>query len=569
MVYNAILRNAPEELFAVFEKAGNLFSTTIHVLQSAVVKVARNVKIPDGLVLYRGLAVQFPEQFHKADVNGCKGFAEWGFMSTTTNREIAVMYSGVREGKPRATVLQIKTSSVNRAACIEMYSQYSQEREYLWVPLSYMQPEGGQVVEASQHGVLHSIDVNVSANGTAATTEDLLSKKKQLHIKGFEIILEDLKVEFFRTIHYYVNKEEMVKPVVDHILTDIQKVLEQHRQIDAGKYTDADLFKGLNEQMLETVKFGRSKLTFILDGKVVIQTAMEWPLRTCQRLLVADRRKKFLNSQHAKQSAQELCQLIGLVRSSVHETNEIGESRLIQAAADDAGPSALRLLVKAGANVNAATPEGFTAVFRAAQYGNADCLKVLIEARADANLAHKIGRTPLFVAAQNQHPACVRMLIQARVSIDAAGEDGATALHTACQGSHHDCVELLLNAGANVNLRKKNGATPIFLAAFHFSLECIQLLKAAGADLSIRCEGMTPLEIVQREDGYRKRACLEALQIAAPVSVSAGGLERTPGRGAGRRRARGRGQRSAANQAAEPLLAASAAAAMSSAGAAR
>jgi hypothetical protein len=105
IVYNAILRNAPEELYSVFEKAGNLFSTTIHVLLSAVVKIASNVKIPDGLILYRGLAVQFPEQFHKPDANGCKGFAEWGFMSTTANRDIAVMYSGVRDGKPRATLL--------------------------------------------------------------------------------------------------------------------------------------------------------------------------------------------------------------------------------------------------------------------------------------------------------------------------------------------------------------------------------------------------------------------------------------------------------------------------------
>jgi hypothetical protein len=81
-----------------------------------------------------------------------------------------------------------------------MYSQYSQEREYLWVPLSYMQPEGGQVVEASQHGVLHTVDGSVSANGTAATTEDLLGKKKQLHIKGFEIRFEGGALSIFKWV---------------------------------------------------------------------------------------------------------------------------------------------------------------------------------------------------------------------------------------------------------------------------------------------------------------------------------------------------------------------------------
>jgi hypothetical protein len=283
------LRNAPEELYSVFEKAAKKNSTTIHVLQSAVVKIARNVKIPDGLILYRSLSVQFPAQFHKPDANGCKGYAEWGFMSTTANREIAVMYSGVRESKPRATVLQIKTSSVNRAAYIEMYSQYSQEREYLWVPLSYMQPEGGQVFEASQYGVLYTIDVSVNANGTAATIEDLLGKKKQLHIKGFEILFDDLKVEFFRYAREFGENAESIKNVVDHILMEVSKVLEQQRQIDAGKYADADAFKGLNEEMMETLKFGRSKLDCILDGAADNKTAVQWPLRSCHRLLAAIR----------------------------------------------------------------------------------------------------------------------------------------------------------------------------------------------------------------------------------------------------------------------------------------
>ncbi len=144
------------------------------------------------------------------------------------------------------------------------------------------------------------------------------------------------------------------------------------------------------------------------------------------------------------------------MRTSVLETNEIGESRLIQAAADDASPSALQLLIKAGASLNAATPEGFTAVFRAAQYGNTDCLEALIKARADANLGHKNGVTPLFVAAQNQQPACLRMLIEVRVSIDAASNDGATPLLIAPQCGYEDCVELLLKAGPGCQCQSCN-----------------------------------------------------------------------------------------------------------------
>ena len=31
-----------------------------------------------------------PESFYKADGSGCKGYAEWGFLSTTSNRAIAI-----------------------------------------------------------------------------------------------------------------------------------------------------------------------------------------------------------------------------------------------------------------------------------------------------------------------------------------------------------------------------------------------------------------------------------------------------------------------------------------------
>jgi ankyrin repeat protein len=340
--------------------------------------------------------------------------------------------------------------------------------------------------------------------------------------------------------------------MVEHILRDVSKVLEKQRKLDAGNYTDTDVFKGLNEEMMETVKFGRSKLRCIIDGAADRQTSMQWPLRTCQRMVVAMRRKQLRYSSNSKKLAHELCQLIGLVRSSVNETNEIGESRLIQAAADDASPSALRLLMKAGASLNAATPEGFTAVFRAAQYGNADCLKVLINSRADTNLGHKNGATPLFVAAQNQHPVCLRMLINARVSIDAACNDGSTPLLIASQSGHQDCVDLLLKAGANVNLTKKDGVAPIFSAARHCNLECIQLLKAAGADLNVRFKGMTPLDAARLNDGHRVRACVATLESYDSASFVSGSKGET-GKRSGNHRVRGRGPGTSSDQALEPL----------------
>jgi hypothetical protein len=72
------------------ELAGNLYTTTISVLVSAVQKIAREMKLPEGLRLYRGLGglVDLPKGFFTADPQGRKGFVEWGFMSTTSDKQV-------------------------------------------------------------------------------------------------------------------------------------------------------------------------------------------------------------------------------------------------------------------------------------------------------------------------------------------------------------------------------------------------------------------------------------------------------------------------------------------------
>jgi hypothetical protein len=65
----------------------------VHCTQvSAVQKIARVMPLKPGMKLYRGLggAVSLPESFYHTDSNGCRGFAEWGFMSTTSLREVHI-----------------------------------------------------------------------------------------------------------------------------------------------------------------------------------------------------------------------------------------------------------------------------------------------------------------------------------------------------------------------------------------------------------------------------------------------------------------------------------------------
>jgi hypothetical protein len=128
-VYNMILRQFPDEEYRDFEQGGNKFSTTIFVLQSAIIKIARVMRLPPGLELFRGLGglAELPYSFYEADEHGCCGFLEYGFLSTTSHREIAVEYSGAGDGKPLPMVIQTRVSSVDRGACIKDFSQYPGE----------------------------------------------------------------------------------------------------------------------------------------------------------------------------------------------------------------------------------------------------------------------------------------------------------------------------------------------------------------------------------------------------------------------------------------------------------
>jgi hypothetical protein len=158
VVYNAILRRWPTDIYDVFATADNLFTTTIFVLVSAIQKLSRCMNIPPGMLLFRGLGgtLDFPDSFTRAEARcvtpNALGYTEFGFMSTTAERGVAIEYSGVKDGKPKASILQIRPSSVDRGADISEFSQYPREKEWLFVPYSFVQGEGRQRTEVVAGG---------------------------------------------------------------------------------------------------------------------------------------------------------------------------------------------------------------------------------------------------------------------------------------------------------------------------------------------------------------------------------------------------------------------------------
>jgi hypothetical protein len=125
-IYNTILRRYPAATYQFFSSRGNTFSTTIFVLVSAVQKLSRCALIAPGTLLYRGLGgkLDLPDSFHTVDENGCLGYTEWGFVSTTAEKSVALQYSGVKEGRESASIMVIHPTSIDRGASIVEFSQF-------------------------------------------------------------------------------------------------------------------------------------------------------------------------------------------------------------------------------------------------------------------------------------------------------------------------------------------------------------------------------------------------------------------------------------------------------------
>lgn len=140
-------------------------------------------------------------------------------------------------------------------------------------------------------------------------------------------------------------------------------------------------------------------------------------------------------------------------------------------------------LIKAGANVNAADEHGETPLTLASANGDGVLVQELLAAGAKADAARWNGETPLLLAAGAGSLEGVKALVARGVDVNAAEPRlGQTALMWAAAEGHSDVVRGLVEAGAKVDAVSKSGFTPLLFAAVKGDVPSIELLLDAGAD---------------------------------------------------------------------------------------
>ena len=176
--------------------------------------------------------------------------------------------------------------------------------------------------------------------------------------------------------------------------------------------------------------------------------------------------------------------------------------RLLIQYADSNNTEAVMHCLGNGANVNAASAEGITALMYAVQNNNYVMVSLLLNAGASAKVAPDDGNTPLHAAAIMGLDSIAVLLINAQADVDAMNYRGFTPLHYSVWHGYPYLSELLLLNGASANSADNDGNTPLMLAAYNGAMLCTQTLLHHGADPNkADSNGITPaMAVAQLND---------------------------------------------------------------------
>ena len=371
VIYNAILRRYPADIYKIYEAADNTFPTTIFILVSAIQKLSRCMNIPAGTLLYRGLggSMELPDTFFVPSQNcitpNALGYCEFAFMSTTQDRSVAVQYSGVRDNKPKASIMEIHPNSVDRGADISEFSQYPGEKEFLIVPYSFVQGDGRQRTEITDGGgVLTVISARVNINLKTETLEQLLGKKKNMHIAAFKSVIDETKQwlhahggraqaraatdKEYGSENYFGDQKGDVSFRVRNFSWFISETL---KQMQSMKDADANLpdddyvndlkYKALVTRMLSSQEWAKQKLRlWLANQETNIRTVGRTPLKSAHRQWLSFLKQRqhavaVAGSVERKTAAVKILQCKGLMVTHDASTEEADGEPLIYAAAAD------------------------------------------------------------------------------------------------------------------------------------------------------------------------------------------------------------------------------------------
>ncbi len=251
-------------------------------------------------------------------------------------------------------------------------------------------------------------------------------------------------------------------------------------------------------------------------------------------------------------------ELMGLVARAVHDGDRVGLMGLVDQHPALLEPSLsgrvyafylsleaerlemVKVLLARGVDPNLADESGQRPLhWVAGSGGSSQALKVLLEAGADLNAVDLERRSALHLAAREDQFELARFLIDQGADLELKDSAGNTALHYAAEADE-ELVDYLVYRGAAVDTPNQRGETPLFLAVVAGRPACVAGLIGRGADTATvpsplerakleleraregSTEGLGPeiLRLVER-DIESRLTCLALMRNPAKVQVGA------------------------------------------------
>ena len=164
-----------------------------------------------------------------------------------------------------------------------------------------------------------------------------------------------------------------------------------------------------------------------------------------------------------------------------------------------------------------------TPLHAAAVSGDAKAVKVLVDAGAALEAQDHRKRRPLHWAAYKGHTEATTVLCEAGASLEAADDYKKTPLHLAAEQGHAEAAKVLVKAGAPLEAQTNNKATPLHYAAEKGHTEAVKALVEAGASLEAQADGKrTPLDVAINEqtrqtlaDAQKAREALRSFGVSS------------------------------------------------------
>jgi hypothetical protein len=546
-VYNAILSNYPETLAKAFGPVN--FTTTIHAIISAIQKLSKVTEIQEK-PLYRGLGGwgYLPESFWNPQGGlNVYGYTEFGVMSTTSELDEALRYSGVlSDDRPHPAVLAFAAGAVDRGACVESLSQFPKEVEFTFPPCSYIQPEfvdGKLKIEYMRHPDRPDVEVpviyvRVNANIRSPTLDELNSARKQTHLAVFRSQNRDTAAEirklcnesprkevFLRRLRFSwfsgLTREEISRCPVPNLLDDrqyetllfegfqlvisdqCQVYLDNHSRLPDEVFADKREHSRLVTEMISVRKWAIAKLLWFIEdeelGAGLNPTLLRYPLPASYREYVTFCRRGIKNCEIPKEKcdrAIKLCQLIGLLGSNVED---LPPPWIIGGV--DASSGAPYYVNTATGERTWTKPERAAAAPAAAPAPAPAGPPSSAPAPASPAVL-SLPRSAIIMAVENG--ACNQdielMLDTGLFDINTCLTDnGNSLLATAVRYGFKEMAKLLLERGADVAFKNaKDGRTPLMLARLRGHKECEVLLEryllpsTPRKNKGYKTDGLTP-----------------------------------------------------------------------------